>query len=83
MHGSEREETVAEKIAGMLNCFEKGKGELEPNTVHPQAMVSTGMGLAALPRKSVEKIKANEYIDFNESPPANGKSRPIPQAIEG
>ena len=83
VHGSEREETAAEKIAGMLSCFEKGKEELEPNTVHPQAMVSTGMGLAALPRKLVEKIKANEYIDFTELPPAKGKSRPIPQSLEG
>ena len=83
VHGSEREKTAAEKIAGMLSCFDKGKEELEPNTVHPQAMVSTGMGLAALPRKLVEKIKANEYVQFTESPPAKGKSCPIPQSLEG
>ena len=83
MHGSEREETATKKIAGMLSCFEKGKEELEPSTVQPQAMVSTGMGLAALPRKLVRKIKANEYIDFTELPPAKGKARPIPQSLEG
>ena len=83
MHGSEQEETATKKIAGMLSCFEKGKEELEQSTVQPQAMVSTGMGLAALPRKLVEKIKANEYIDFTDLPLAKGKARPIPQSLEG
>ena len=83
MHGSEREETATKKIAGMLSCFEKGKEELEPSTVQPQTMVSTGMGLAALPKKLVEKIKANEYINFTDLPTAKGKARPIPQSLEG
>ena len=83
VHGSEREESAAEKIAEMLSCLEKAKEEPEPNTTHPQAMVATGVGLAALPKKLVEKIKANEYIDFTELPPAKGKSRPVPQSLEG
>lgn len=83
VHGSEREESAAEKIAKMLSCLEKTKEEPEPNTAHPQAMVATGMGLAALPKKLVEKIKANEYIDFTELPPAKGKSCPVPQSLEG
>ena len=45
-------------------------------------MVSTGMGLAVLPRKLVEKIKANEHIDFTEVTPAKGKSCPIPKSLE-
>ena len=83
VHGSEREESAAEKIAEMLSCLEKAKEEPEPNTTHPQAMVATGVGLGALPKKLVEKIKANEYIDFTELPPAKGKSRPVPQSLEG
>ena len=67
----------------MLSCLEKAKEEPEPNTTHPQAMVATGVGLAALPKKLVEKIKANEYIDFTELPLAKGKSRPVPQSLEG
>ena len=83
VHGSEREESAAEKIAEMLSCLEKAKKEPEPNTTHPQAMVTTGVGLAALPKKLVKKIKANEYTDFTELPPAKGKSCPIPQSLEG
>ena len=83
MHGSERKESAAEKIAEMLSCLEKTKEEPEPNTTHPQAMVATGMGLAALPKKWVEKIKANEYVDFTELPPAKEKSCLVPQSLEG
>ena len=48
-----------------------------------QPMVCVGPGLAPLPRKLVERIKANEFIDFTELPPAKGKGRPIPQPAEG
>ena len=83
MHGSERKESAAEKIAEMLSCLEKTKEEPEPNTTHPQAMVATGMGLAALPKKWVEKIKANEYVDFTELSPAKEKSRLVPSLLRG
>lgn len=46
-------------------------------------LVSMGSGLPALPRKMVERIRANEYVDFSELPPAKGKGRPVPQALEG
>ena len=46
-----------QQLAKMLSCLEKAKEEPEPNTTHPQAMVATGVGLAALPNKLVEKIK--------------------------
>jgi len=46
-------------------------------------MVTTGKGLAALPKKLVSKILANEYIDFTELPPAKGKARNVPQSLEG
>ena len=48
-----------------------------------QALVNLGPGLPALPRRLVEKIRANEYVDFAELPPAKGKNRPPPQAGEG
>ena len=46
-------------------------------------LVSLGTGLQALPKKLVEKIRANEYIDFSELPPAKGKSRPLASNLEG
>ena len=44
---------------------------------------SMGSGLEVLPKKLVERIRANEYIDFTELPPAKGKDRPVPQSLEG
>jgi len=46
-------------------------------------MVTTGKGLAALPKKQVSKILANEYIVFTELPPAKGKACNVPQSLEG
>jgi hypothetical protein len=48
-----------------------------------QPLVSIGTGLPALPKKIVEKIRASEYVDFSELPPAKGKGRPLPQSLEG
>ena len=48
-----------------------------------QGLVALGTGLAALPRKLVEKIQANEYIDFNDLSPAKGRSRVLSQMLEG
>ena len=45
-------------------------------------MVASSMGLAALPKKLVEKIKTNQYIDFTKLPPAMEKSRLVPQFLE-
>ena len=46
-------------------------------------LVPTGAGLPALPKKLILKIRANEYIDFADLPPAKGKMRAIPQGLEG
>ena len=54
----------------------KTQGSLDP----VQQWQSMGTGL---PKKLVERIKAKEYIDFAELPPAKGKSRPVPQSLEG
>lgn len=48
-----------------------------------QPMICLGSGLPALSKKLVAKILANEYIDFSELPPAKGKSRTMPQSLEG
>ena len=48
-----------------------------------QPLVSIGTGLPALQKKLVDRIRANEYIDFAELPPAKGKGRPVPQSLEG
>ena len=48
-----------------------------------QGLIPIGIGLAALPKKLMEKIQANEYIDFNELPPAKGRSKGLPQMLEG
>ena len=46
-------------------------------------LMQLGPGLAAIPKRLVEIIKAGEYIDFMELPPAKGKSRPLTQVSEG
>jgi len=47
------------------------------------SLVSIGPGLPALPKRLVERICAEEYLDFGELPPAKGRSRPLPQAGDG
>ena len=47
-----------------------------------QSLVPVGPGFPALPRKLVERIRSNEYVDFMELPPAKGRSRPLAQAAE-
>lgn len=46
-------------------------------------LAPVGAGLPALPKKTIQKIEANEYVDFNELPPAKGKGRSISQTLEG
>ena len=43
----------------------------------------TGTGLAAIPKKLFDKIVMGQYINSAELPPAKGKARSIPQALEG
>lgn len=47
------------------------------------ALVQLGPGLAAIPKKVMERIKAGEYVDFMELPPARGKTKPVGQSSEG
>ena len=41
------------------------------------------MGLPAITKKLLQKIRANEYLDFGELPPAKGKTKSVPQSLEG
>ena len=47
------------------------------------AQVSVGLGLPAITKKLLQKIRANEYVDFGELPPAKGKTKSVPQSLEG
>ena len=48
-----------------------------------RSTVVLGTGLPSLPKKIVDKIVAGEYVDFAKLPPARGKARAVPQALEG
>ena len=50
---------------------------------HGQLLTPIGPGFPALPRRLVEQIRANEYVDFMELPPAKGKTRPVTHPQEG
>ena len=60
-----------------------GQGAAASGDSSTTTWVNVGPGLPALPKKLVQRIKANEFVDFAEFPPAKGKSRPLPQAFEG
>ena len=68
------------KLAAQLMNELKGKFEGPKGT---PSMVATGEGLPSLTKKYVKKILAGEFIDFAELPPAKGKVKSIPQAVEG
>ena len=46
-------------------------------------LVPVGAGFQTLPKRLIDRIRASEYIDFAELPPAKGKSRTVSQAMEG
>ena len=72
------------ECAGAVSEGGSSTKELEiPKEGTSTALVTLGPGLPALPKKIVEKIKANLYVDFAELPPAKGRSRPAPQTWEG
>lgn len=55
----------------------------ETETGATQHLITVGTGLSSLSKKLVDKIKSNEYVDFAELPPAKGKSKPLPNILEG
>ena len=74
------EQDESSKLMAQLMSGLKEKSEGPKIT---PSMVTTGEGLPSLPKKCVEKILAGEFIDFAELPPAKGKVKSIPHAMEG
>ncbi len=48
-----------------------------------KSLVSVGPGLPAITRQVWDRIKANEYVEFMDLPPARGKAKPLSQELEG
>lgn len=67
-----------------MTAESKGKDAVrEQYTQAAQPLSTVGPGLPSLPKRLMEKIRANEYVEFSELPPAKGKSRTLSQAMEG
>ena len=81
----------AEKLAalGLLAFSSKGTraraamGEVLRSPHTQQLLVQLGAGLPALPKRLVERVQANEYVEFMEFPPARGKAKPVNQDVGG
>ena len=69
-------------MSGEHTILDKFQGP-EQESVTGLQWINVGAGLPALPKKLVEQIRVNEYIDFANLPPAKGKSRPLPLSLEG
>ena len=48
-----------------------------------KSLVSVGPGLPAISRRTWDRIKANEYVEFMDLPPARGKTKPSSHELEG
>ena len=69
-----------------LRTFDNASGLEEgcdPQVSASQPLAAVGPGFPAVSKKLVARIRANEYVDFAELPPAKGKNRPVTQAMEG
>ena len=77
---------VGESSAGS-SAARRVQENTEAGNMHPPAtgpLIScVGAGLPPLPQKMIERIRAKQYIDFAELPPAKGKGRPVTQLGEG
>lgn len=71
------------QIMPQLAALTGDRAEAESFTSQPQQLISVGMGFQALPKRLVERIRANEYIDFAELPPAKGKGRQLQHNLGG
>ena len=74
------EQEDSSNIVARLMSELKGKSEYP---IAAPSMAATGEGLPSLPKRCVKKILAGEFIDFAELPPAKGKVKSIPHAMEG
>ena len=69
-------------MSGDHTILDKFQGT-EQESVTSRQRINVGAGLPALPKKLVEQIRVNEYIDFADLPPAKGQNRPLLQSLEG
>ena len=74
------EQEDSSNIVARLMSELKGKSEYQ---ITAPSMAAMGEGLLSLPKRCVENILAGEFIDFAELPPAKGKVKSIPHAMEG
>ena len=70
-------------VAGQIVDRSGTATELQSSAAPGPQLVTSGVGLPALPKKLVAKILANEYVDFADLTPARGKNNPMPHALEG
>ena len=45
--------------------------------------ITMGPGLPALPKKLVDRILSDQYVDFADFPSAKGRTHPMPVVDEG
>ncbi len=83
--GKGKANPVAEAVEILARAGAEGEAGDTPTmlTDTNPSLVQMGCGLPALPRKLLEKIEADEYVDFGELPPAKGKGRSMTQAFDG
>ena len=85
--GKEKANPLREALEMFATAGEGGqKKEDEQESakeVPSPVLVQMGCGLPALSKKLLEKIEAEEYINFTGLPPAMGKGRSTSQAFEG
>ena len=76
-----RDENPPGSVAMLLGQL--GKEEYSDTVAaQNQGLVAVGAGLTALPKKLVDKIYVNEFIDVKYLPPAKGSSRVLSQMLE-
>ena len=75
--------TPAASKSGATNLLSLLSAESAEEAPRAPCPFSVGSGLPTIPRKTAEKIWAGEYIDFSDLPPARGKAKSLPSAMEG
>ena len=78
--GGSDEETQGHQQSNILSlALEQAmNGPLDLPTQSLNSTVSIGEGLPVLPKRLLQKIWSNEYIDLSELPPAKSRPRAIP-----
>lgn len=71
---------TVQKLAKTIQALETQQSN-HSNTA--SNMVTLGRGLQSLPKKMVDQIRSNQYVDFTELPPAKGLAKTIPQTVVG